>query len=59
MKHRGVYYLEDLEEVKENDNVLNSLTNNNEFEFPCEIQMDRYKKYGFSEGLIILKMSLL
>lgn len=50
MKHRGVYYLEDLEEVKENDNVLNSLTNNNEFEFPCEIQMDRYKKYGFFRG---------
>ena len=47
MKHRGVYYLEDLEEVKENDNVLNSLTNNNEFEFPCEIQMDRYKKIWF------------
>lgn len=50
IKHRGVYYLEDLEEAKENDDILKSLNKNNEFEYPCQIQMDRYDKYGLFRG---------
>ena len=50
IKHRGVYYLEDLEEAKENDNILKNLKQNSEFVYPCQIQMDRYEKYGFFRG---------
>lgn len=50
IKHRGVSYLEDIEEVKENDRVLGNIKNIGH-EFPCEIQYARYKKYGFYRGV--------
>lgn len=53
VKHRGVSYLEDIEEVKENDSVLKNI-NSSEFEYPCQIQMDRYKKYGFYRGTHVI-----
>lgn len=48
-KHRGVSYIEDIEEAKDNDSIIKNIKNS-EFEFPCQIQADRLEKYSFYRG---------
>lgn len=51
-KHRGVSYLEDLEEAKESDSVFKNIKHER-YEYPCQIQMERYEKYGAYRGTIV------
>lgn len=48
-KHRGVSYLEDLEDIKDNDVLLQNLKDS-KLEFPCQIQIDRLKTYNYYRG---------
>lgn len=52
-KHRGVSYLEDLEEAKDNDRVLANIKASG-LELPCQIQYDRYQKYGLYRGTNVI-----
>ncbi len=60
LKHRGISYLEDEIEndTESSSDYIKGLTlNQNELKtkFPCEIQYDRYKKYGEYRGNITIK----
>ncbi len=48
-KHRGVSYLEDVEEMKENDRVLENARKSG-MEYPCLIQHERLMRFGGYRG---------
>lgn len=51
-KHRGVSYLEDLEEAKKNDSVVKNIKNS-KYPYPCQIQLERLEKFGFFRTPVI------
>lgn len=57
-KHRGVSYLEDLEEVKDNNKILEILDKNKD-KYPCQIQYEKFKNFGFYRGTKLVEDELL
>ena len=49
MKHRGVSYIEDIEELQDNEELLADL-GENKTGYPCEIQVARFEEYGYFRG---------
>jgi len=53
VKHRGVSYLEDIEEAKDNDQVLQNIQKT-AYEYPCQIQLERFESLGYYRGTNIV-----
>ena len=52
-KHRGISYLEDIEDVKDSDKLLEEMKKI-ENKYPCIIQKERLENFGFYRGTHII-----